>query len=165
MTSSIAKIVYLHQPLAEYGVNSDIKNSKPASLEPQGQKRQELAFYEARRKGFFKLDIEYGVGYLIEAGKTKAGQVLHCLIKNMQFGNVAYMSPQVIALELDMDISHVRKYLKSLEGDGHIASFKTDNNGYAYLVSPAIGVKGNKENEIKAKAMWLALGNKRIKRR
>jgi hypothetical protein len=113
-------------------------------------------------KGFFKVDIENGIDYLIEAAKTKAGDVLGYLIKNMQFGNIAYVSPVTISRDTGIHLTHVSRYLAKLEGDGHIARYRTDSGAHAFLVSPAIGVKGNAQNERTAKAMWEALGKKRL---
>jgi predicted transcriptional regulator len=148
-------------------VTESVKNKRKSKATSQASAREggqdSVCLKTSVGLGFFKVDIQNGISYIIDAGKTKAGEVLDCLIKSMRYGNVAYIKPSIIALELNMNPTHVRKYLRDLIAKGYIAKFDTDN-GVAYMVSPAIGIKGNGQHERIAKAMWLSLGNKRIKK-
>jgi hypothetical protein len=114
-------------------------------------------------KDFAIVYMKYGIDYLVQAGKTKAGKVLGYLIKNMRFGNIAHVSPTTISRETKIDLPNVSRYLTRLCGDRLIDRYKTDSGTHAFFITPRMCFKGNTEARRLAIRKWEKLSFKYTK--
>lgn len=103
--------------------------------------------------GFIKVKVK-SMNEVANLCMNSNGIVFNCLLENMRYGNLAYVSPTSISKDTQISLSSVCKSLKKLRDNGFIAEFKAKNGGKYYLISPHICVKGDGQHESMAKAMW-----------
>lgn len=90
-------------------------------------------------------------------------QTFFILLRDASYGGKCFTHPDIIAKEIGMDSSDVRKALKVLEQHQLVFRKILPNKGHCYILNPTYVSVGSDEEEAASQAAWNIERIKRIR--
>ena len=94
----------------------------------------------------------------------RTSHVLFHLMRISSYGGVCYTTPTVIAKELRMEVTSVRRSLRALEADGAIKRKPTRCGGSCFVLNPLWYQAGDSDDEARSISIWADDARKIIER-
>lgn len=150
----------------ETGEISDIRGNGAQTHAQQGCDPQNFtgapakSYRRGSRKEFSKL-YDLGAHAMLEMPVCKLTKAMAVLMRDATYRGICFMTPAIMASEIEVDEEYARKLLKKVEDCGFAMKIKTATSSY-YLLNPHYCFAGSAEEERIARAVWARERTRRL---